>query len=228
MKIVKEIMTKDVITVSPHTSVREVVSLLLQHHFSGIPVVSENNELVGIVTEADLLYRIKLPAIKILLEKEEVYCDPKPIIHKYRKIGGQTAQDVMSSNPVVISEEENIESAVDQMIHHKVNPIPVIRSKKLVGIISRSDIMQFILKQEREFEKHKMTDEEISELVSQVLKKGICLPIANLKVSSQNGIISLNGEIDSKENLELLTEVVKSIRGVKKVENDLLINSLVE
>jgi CBS domain-containing protein len=228
MKAIKEIMTKNIITVSPETPVREVVSLLLKHHFSGIPVVNEKYELEGIVTEADLLYRIKLPAIKILLDQEEVYCDPQPVIHKYRKIGGQTARDVMSSDPVVISEEKNIESVVDLMIQKKVNPIPVVRGKKLIGIISRSDIMQFIIRQEREFEKHNPTDEEISELVAQVLKKGICLPVANLKVSSQNGVVFLKGEIDSKENLELLKEVVKSIRGVKKVESDLLINSLVE
>jgi CBS domain-containing protein len=223
---VKEIMTKDVISVSPDTPVREVILLLLKHHFSGVPVVDSKKDLVGIITEFDLLFRAKLPALKILLEKEAVFCDPKPIIHKYRKIGGSLAKHVMTEKPVTISEEETMENLVDLMIEKKVNPIPVVRGKKLVGIISRSDVMRYLMEEEREFEKSPPSDEEIAQQVAQVLKKNICFPIQNLKVSVQKGKVYLSGQIDSKENLENVEDLVRSIRGVNDVESELLVTNL--
>lgn len=222
----KELMTKDVVTALPSTPVQEIIGLLCKRHISGIPVVNEKKDVLGMITESDLLYRVKLPGMKILLDQEALYCDPKPIIHKYRKIGGHTAGQIMTSNPVTAPEDGTVESVVDVMIEKKVSPIPVVRGKKLVGIISRSDVMRHLMEEERAQEKNPPSDREVTEQVTQVLNKCICFPVRNLTVQTQKGKVYLSGEIDSKDNLEYVEDVVRSIRGVREVESDLLVANL--
>lgn len=228
MKLVKELMTRSLLTVTPDTTVKDVILLLLRHRITGAPVVRDDGTMLGMITESDLVYRIKLPEFKDLLHQVGAYCDPRPLIGKFRKICGSTVKEVMNTHVVSIAENATLGELVDLTVESDLNPIPVMRGKRLVGIVSRSDIMKVLVEKELELELAPLSDDEVTDLVTTVLKKNICAPIRDLHVRTTNGLVTLSGEIEAKEALPLIEETVKSIRGVKNVHVDLLVAPLLE
>jgi len=150
---VGDIMTKNVFTVTPETPLLEASELLLRHNFNGIPVVSSENKVIGIMTQYDLLSRgteIHLPTfIKMfgdmpLNKKEGDY----GLKGKFDDILSFTVKDVMNNEPLTIKESASVADIVREFSeHHRVNPIPVVDVNGiLVGIVSRYDIIQFYAK----------------------------------------------------------------------------------
>ena len=118
----KEIMTTPVISVRPDTKLDEVMGLLLQHQVSGMPVVDENDRLVGVITELDML--------KLLF-------DTMQIEH------GQVS-DYLTSKVVTIDEEDSLIDVAEVFMHHTIRRVPIMRGDKVVGIISRRDVIRCI------------------------------------------------------------------------------------
>lgn len=226
MQAVKDYMTRKVVFVTADTPVREIIHLFLKHNISSVPVLDINQEIAGIVTEGDLLHRVHLPSIIAVLKKQGSYYDPDPLIYKYRRMGGKTAAAVMTEHPVVIEQDVPVESAINLMIERKLKSIPVVRGKKLAGIISRIDVMRYLMDTERDMEKYEPTDDEISELAAWILNKGIKFEIGGLNVKTANGRVSVTGTAEYPVDAKEITDLVGSIRGVKSVDVSLLTSSL--
>lgn len=222
MKKVKDYMTSEVISVSPETPVRDIIQLFIKKDISSVPVVDGKNGILGIVTEGDLLYRIQLPQIKSLLSGQKAYLDPDPLIYKYRRMGGKTAKEVMSENSVVVGYNEPVEAAIGAMIENRIRCLPVVRGEKVVGIISRIDLMRYLMEKEREFEKFTLSDPEIADLAASVLKMGIKFEISDLKVSVEKGNVLVTGTADFPVDAKEIKDLLSSIRGVKNVEIELI------
>jgi len=150
---VKDAMTKDVVVCTSTTTIREAVALLRKHHIGGLPVL-EGTELVGILTESDLIS---------LLETERISDDlwlPSPfeIIeipvreminwektkHALRNIGDMPVKKAMTHRLVTATEEMSVEEAAALMLKEGVARLPVLRGKKLVGILTRADIINAV------------------------------------------------------------------------------------
>lgn len=143
--IAKNIMTKEVITVKKEDTIEDVITLLLKHGISGLPVVDEENHVIGIITEGDLIYRSKnlhLPAYFTLLDSYIFLENPRNLEAQIKKIAGYKVQEVMTNKVIVVDPEETIETIATLMIDKKINRIPVTKEGKLVGIISRRDIIK--------------------------------------------------------------------------------------
>lgn len=146
---VKDIMTEKVITVSPETSVKEIADILLKKKIGGVPVL-DGEKLVGIVTEEDLIMKnVKLhfPTYIQLLDAVIYLESLKKYEEELRKAVGATAQDVMTRDLVTISPEADIEEAATLMIERNISRLPVVENDKLVGIITRRDILKAISKE---------------------------------------------------------------------------------
>lgn len=228
MKRAKELMTRKLVTISPNTPVLHAIDLLVDHHLHGMPVVDSKNKLLGIITQGDLIYRIKLPLVKIQIQQEGAYCDPAPFIKKYSKIGGTMVKDVMTKEVFTVNEDQSLDKIVDLMLEKRIHMVPVMRGEEVIGVLSRTDLLQFIAKEEREIETQPVNDDEIKETVVTALKKNICAPVNNLQVRVLNGNVYIKGEIDSPLYHHTVESVVKSIRGVKSVHNDLLVTHLLD
>ena len=147
MKTVVDIMTKDVISVNPETSLIEAVNILLKGGFNGLPVVI-NGMIVGIITEYDMVTKgssIHIPTLLKLFggldqKNTEILKD------ELKKVVTMRVKDVMNDDPLTLRSDDSILKVIDAFgQHHKVNPIPIVDSaKSLVGIISRSDILKFM------------------------------------------------------------------------------------
>lgn len=228
MKRAKEIMTRKLVTALPDTPVLHVIDLLLEHRLHGIPVVDASNKLLGIVTQGDLLYRIKLPTVHVQILQEGAYCDPTPFIKKYSKIGGTTVKDVMTKEVFTAPPDQTIDKIVDLMLEKKIHMVPIMRGEHIIGVVSRTDILRFLASLEREIESQPVNDDDIRETVTAALKKNICAPVNHLQIRVVSGNVYIKGEIESPEHHHAVEAIVQSIRGVKNIHNDLLVTHLLD
>ena len=144
----KDIMTKEVVTIKEDDTVEVAARLLNEKGISGLPVVDEDNKVKGIITEGDLIRRVaKINApsyIEILgailpLERK------KDFIDKINRYMGYLVKDMMTKDVITISEDAAIEEIATLMVNEKIKRIPVVdNEKRLVGIISRRDIMKIL------------------------------------------------------------------------------------
>ncbi|GAB6085281.1 CBS domain-containing protein [Alkaliphilus crotonatoxidans] len=143
--LAREIMTKDVITVKREDTVEHVIKLLMEHNVSGLPVVDEENHVVGMITEGDLIYRSKklqIPSYFTILDSYIFLESTKTIQEQIRKMVGYRVEDVMTEKVISVDVEENIEEIATLMATKKVNRVPITENGKLVGIVSRRDIIK--------------------------------------------------------------------------------------
>ncbi|MBI2627287.1 MAG: CBS domain-containing protein [Parcubacteria group bacterium] len=148
---VREIMTKDLIAVRPDLPLIDAAQTMFEKKFNGLPVVDQDNKLVGLITQQDLILRthaVHLPTLIDLLSQIGVYKQNSTTIKEdLHKIISLKVSDVMNKNPVIISEKALVAEAAELFAnHHAVNPIPVVtQDGKLSGIISRFDVLKFFV-----------------------------------------------------------------------------------
>ncbi len=149
---VREIMTKEVVTLTPEASLIDVAKLLTEKKFNGLPVIDAAGLLVGIVTEHDLISNqsgIHLPTLQAVLGNLPVFGkDKKEFSKDVEAVQKMTAKDVMNNDPLTLPSTATYEEVVKTFQdHHAVNPIPVIEStRKLVGVVSRYDVLKPLVK----------------------------------------------------------------------------------
>jgi CBS domain-containing protein len=137
--LVKEIMTKNVITVSPDASLKEVGIIFKEKRISGVPVVDKNNTIVGIVTLTDML-RI-LDQIYIWKELEKLVPGCKLSEMEQEEKAKAKARDIMTKEVYTINEQGTIDDLMKMMFTKKIHSIPVTREGKLVGIVGKRDVI---------------------------------------------------------------------------------------
>lgn len=146
----KDIMKKNVIYISKDEKVKEIVSILMQNHVSGVPVVDHNKQLIGIVTEKDLITKEKGLNVSSYMEfiASILFVDGE-IKYKgnYQNLRYLTATDIMSSPVYAVHLNATLDEIASVMVNRHINRIPVIdEEKRLVGIIGRSDLLPTLLK----------------------------------------------------------------------------------
>ncbi len=148
MKTVADIMTKELITVSKETTIRELAELFVNHRVSSLPVVDTNGKLEGIVTESDLVEQSKnvhLPTV-ISLFDWVIYLESEKTLEKeLKKMGARTVADIYQAEIISIPPNASLSEAADMMSGHHTNSLPVVESGELVGIVARIDIIRTLL-----------------------------------------------------------------------------------
>ena len=143
--LVQEVMTKDVVTVTPDDSIERCANLLFEHNISGLPVIDEEGKVAGMVTEGDLIRRaarIKAPGYLEVLGGLVYLGNPVKFVDELKKAMSLRAGDLMTDKIIDISADSTVEEAATKMLKHSISRLPVTDwSKKLVGILSRRDIM---------------------------------------------------------------------------------------
>lgn len=142
---VADIMTREVVSVRPDTRVGEIARIFREKDLSGLPVVTEDGELVGIVTELDMLKRHAKPQLPAFLPLLGAYIPlrSKEYNESLRRITGVVAQDIMTTPVNTTTPDVDIEDVATVMVSNRSNPLPVVNAEgRLVGIISRTDILR--------------------------------------------------------------------------------------
>ena len=145
---VKDIMTTEVITVSPETEIVQVTKLLLENRINGVPVLDETGKLVGILCQSDLIaqqQKIPIPSFFTLLDGLIPLISEKQIDKQVRKIAAVTVAEAMTPNPVTVQPDTNIEEVAALMVDRNFHTIPVMDEGELVGIVGKEDILRTLM-----------------------------------------------------------------------------------
>jgi len=140
-------MTKQVITVTPELSVKELAALLLKHRIGGVPVVDADQQLLGVVTESDLIDQSKnvhIPTVISILDSFLFLESPQKMDQEIKKMTGQTVRDICASELVTVTEETSLSDIATIMSEKKIHTLPVVSAGALVGVIGKADLIRAI------------------------------------------------------------------------------------
>ncbi len=149
---VSSIMASPVVAATPDMTVRDVARLLVEHDIDGVPVVDASGRVTGMVTEGDLIVRnanLHFPRFLQIMEARIFLENPRHFDDEVRKMLGTTAAGVMSSPALVVGPDDDIEKAATLMLEKHVHSLPVVERGKLVGIVTRSDLVKLMAAEEQ-------------------------------------------------------------------------------
>ncbi|CCO07092.1 CBS domain-containing protein [Desulforamulus hydrothermalis] len=141
----KDIMKTDVITVTADTNIKDIAQILTDKGISGVPVVNQEGKLVGIVTEGDLLHKEanpRIPKFFGILGAMIYFGGVDQYREDFKKLAALKASEIMTSEVITVSKETDIRTIATLMIEHNIKRIPVVENGKVLGIVSRSDIIK--------------------------------------------------------------------------------------
>lgn len=207
---VNDVMTTRVVSMRKDASFREMAAALREHRVSAFPVVDGDGEVIGVVSEADML------------AKEALGSEPQGmpgmitglLRHKeHAKARAITAGDLMSSPPVTVTPEDTLEHAAKLMYTRKVKRLPVVDSgAHLVGIISRADVLTIF---------DRSDDEIRTEIRDEVIRDGFSIDPAAFSVIVQDGVVTLAGRPESNDVGHDLVHRIRHVPGVVAVRDRL-------
>ena len=148
MLTAKDIMTKEVITVTPDLSVKDLADLMWRRRISGVPVLDEEGILISVVTQSDLIdqtKKIHIPKMIAILDSVLYLEKPGKMEEEIKKMTGATVRDIMSKELISVTEKQPLDEIASIMADKKVHTLPVLSGNHLVGVIGKSDIIRSLL-----------------------------------------------------------------------------------
>ncbi len=144
----RDIMTKDPVVVSPQTKINEAAAILLENRFNGLPVVDETGNLVGIISQDDLIFqqkKIPVPSFFTVLDGTISLFSEKKIQREVEKIAATTVEEAMTPDPITITPETSVEDIATLMVRKNIHTLPVVDGTRLVGIVGKEDILKTLM-----------------------------------------------------------------------------------
>jgi len=215
--LIKDVMTTKVVTVTPETRIDEIARLFLDHHISGVPVVDEAGGLLGLVGEGDLMRRVADSDAPRRSWWLEFFAGSGPSAADYVKTHGRQARDVMTRKVLTVPEDMTIAKAAALLEKHRIKRLPVLRDGKLVGIVSRSNLLQGLSLAPASPEPS--TDDRV--IRARILEAladvpGIQVSLVNVLVS--DGVASIYGVVDSDFEANAIRLAAEEAVGEGKVD----------
>jgi CBS domain-containing protein len=206
MKI-ESLMTKHVVTATPETPLKRVARMLTRYRISGVPIVDAEGAVLGVVTEADILCKEQGLApepgglLGWLFEKADA---------EGSRLLARTAAEAMTTPPVTISPHASVSEAARIMITRHINRLPVVEEGRLVGIISRADLVRAFHRSDEEIER---------ELTEDVLLHQLWVSPDDVHVSVVDGVVELGGMVENRTQSELVKAYALRVPGVVDVSS---------
>jgi CBS-domain-containing membrane protein len=216
----EDIMTSPVITVGPETTVRAIAALLLERRISGVPVV-EKGQIVGLVSEADLLHRHEIGTDRITRSGSWwlrlFSADPSP--GDYVKSHARQARDVMTREVVSVAADTSVAEIADLLESRGIKRVPVLRGGRLVGIVSRGNLIQALAVDRRSRQPASASDDNTirERLLAELEGQPWWRESSNLMVA--DGIVHYWGIINSEGERQAARVAAENVPGVRKVKD---------
>ena len=220
MMQVRDVMTRNVITVSPEESILVAARLMLQHRVSGLPVVDGAGALVGVVTEGDFLRRGEIGTARRRPKWLEFVIGPGRLADEYVRSSGRKVAEVMTPEPYTIDEDTSLDTVVELMERRRIKRLPVVRNGRLVGIVSRANLMHALASLASVVPQPAAGDAAIREKTLAALAPHNWAFGVNIVV--KNGIAELWGTITDERERQACIVAVENVPGVKAVHDHLV------
>jgi CBS-domain-containing membrane protein len=148
MPKVADVMTREVITVTPETSLRDLAALLAEHKLNGVPVVDDEGDVVGVVCESDLVNQnqpLHIPTVFVILDSIIPLENPWRLQKEFKRITATTVGDIYSKPAITVEPETDVAEVARIMSTRHLHTIPVVERGKLVGVVGKSDVIRSML-----------------------------------------------------------------------------------
>jgi CBS domain-containing protein len=206
---VQDVMSTAVVTVTPTATLREAARTLVEHGITGMPVVNADGGVVGVLSEADIVAKEarserREGVLARLFDPGDPWLDSRQ--------SARTVAEAMSAPAITIASGQTVAEAASVITSEGVNRLPVVDQGKLVGIVTRADLVRAFVR----------TDEEISrEITKDVVERVFWLDPSRVQVSVSNGAVTLAGSVETDADVKLLPELVRRVPGVVNVSSTL-------
>ncbi len=208
------VMTDDVVTAGPDTPFKEVARRLHEHRISGLPVVDDDENVVGVISETDLMLR--------QAAQRPVYESPRRRLlpgltrrarAERRKAQATSADALMSRPAVTVRADDTVTHAARVMAGNRVERLPVVdEENRLIGIVTRRDLLQVFVRSDAEIRR---------EVLDEVLTRGLWVVAGQVRVGVDEGIVVLEGELERQSEVEVAGTLTEKVDGVVGVDNRL-------
>jgi CBS domain-containing protein len=216
-----DIMTGRVISISPESSVLDAIDLMTRNHISGLPVIDASGAMVGMVTEGDFLRRAETGTVRKRPRWLEFLVGPGRLAEEYVETHARKVGEVMTRDPITITEDTPLEEVVHIMEHRRVKRLPVVRGAQVVGIVSRANLMRALAAISRAAPAPAESDAEIRKQLLAEFQRQVWAPAALIDASVKDGVVELWGTILEGAQGEAIRVCAENIPGVKKVVSHL-------
>lgn len=219
---VRDVMSRPARTIGPDTPVRDILRKMVDSGVSGFPVVDGEGNLLGFVPESALMARV--------VEPRHEHGSVQEFVKQQRRLYGSTAADVMHRNVISIEDSADVMEAIQIMLREKVSRLPVLRRGKVVGYLSRTDILRTVLEvEERRAQRAQQpTDEDVRRRALDVLHSFLGATALSVGLNVHNGVVELTGTVDEAAHSSEIEQLMRALPGVKGVNNQLLVNRLLD
>jgi CBS domain-containing protein len=212
MASIRELMTAPVVSVRPETPLKEVAELLVDRGISGLPVVSANGDVLGIVSEADFLLKESGAPAMSHRPLAALFGESKATRERLAKIAATTAGEAMSQPAVTIEADRTVADAAAIMAERRIKRLPVIEGGRLVGIVTRADLVRAYVR----------SDHELAGVIrDEVLYRTMWLDPAHFEVDVRSGIASIRGSVDRRSTADIIERVTAMVPGVVGVRAEI-------
>lgn len=207
--LVRDVMTRDVLSVTLGTSYREIVDALVDRKVSAAPVVDDDGRVVGVVSEADLLHKVEFVGDE---QHRRIFERPSRRFAR-DKAHAVVAEDLMTSPAITVRPEMSVVAAARRLEAERVKRLPVVDADgRLVGLVSRRDLLRM----------HLRPDSEIrDDIVDNVLRRALWIDPVAVQVDVVNGVVTVAGRVERRSTAGLVVRLTASVPGVVDVVDQL-------
>jgi len=202
---VRDVMTREVVTVDEETPFKEITQLLADCHISALPVLDSDGRVVGVVSEADLLLKEELPEGPV---GGRLFQGRRHRMER-AKAAGATAVELMTSPPITVGPDASLPEAARLLHRHRIKRLPVVDpAGPLLGIVSRADLLKVFLRSD---------DQIAQEVRREVLLRALWVDPDTVRVEVRDGVVTLTGQLERCSLIPILVSLVHRLDGVVDV-----------
>jgi len=217
-----DVMTRKVISVASDASAMQAGALMLKHQISGLPVVDSSGILLGIISEGDFLRRAELGTRRRRARWLEFLIGPGRLASEYVHACGRKATEIMTPNPCTVTEVTPVTEVVRLMECHRIKRVPVVCGRRVVGIVSRADLLRALARLAPAQEAVATNDADIRERVMAELCKQSWAPLDLINVIVRGRTVDLQGTITDDSVRQAIVVAAENVPGVHAVQDHLV------
>ena len=221
----QDIMTRAVVTVGPYTPVPDIAAMMVEKHISGMPVVTESGEIIGIVSQSDLLHRVETGTERESRRKWWFLnlADADALAREYAKAHGLRAQDVMSRYVISVRDDAELRDVADILDTHRIKRVPVLQAGRLVGIITRGDLVRALSQVQISKSAKKVDDAALHKTLHDRIRAQPWVNESYISVTVNDGVVELWGFVDTVDQHSALRALVEETDGVSRLEDKITV-----
>jgi CBS domain-containing protein len=218
-----DVMIRTVATVRGETTVLDALQLMLDKRISGLPVVDDDGAVIGVLTEGDFLRRAEIGTERQRPHWLALLLSPGRLANEYVAAHGRSVGEVMTSPAITVHEDTPLSDIVELMEHRYIRRVPVTKDGKLVGLVSRGDLLRALVAKASAANPAvaRLSDAQLERRIAEEIERQPWGPAANVHISVVRGVADIQGVLTDDRERAALRVLVENVPGVNCVRDHL-------